>query len=227
MRRVLSRTFSAVFSEMEPYFADATPRTFKRVYNSFLAEFPGECEKIDSYKSDGVGPGELIAYFIFNNITIGGGSSPIDLFLDGEPFAEVKAGDGSGDRVQDFKLDTEHSKSSKILLKNLGDFNDEYRRLTGEDLPNWNGAGDAATTALRQWRGVDLAALGSEDDDLNTIDDIEDNWVAAILDAYVRDKYFMLVNRKTLRVNYFGQLGVEMVDLLRTTRGQPKAAVSP
>jgi hypothetical protein len=223
MRARLAKTFAVKLPEMEKYFTNATPRNFKTKYNAFVMAFPDEAKKIDSYRPDGVGPGELIAYFVFNDISIGGGQSNIDLFKNGEPFAEVKAGDPAHGGIQDFKLDTEHSKSSKRLLKSLDDFNTEYKKLTDEDLPGWNGASEANATALRHWRKVNLVDFGGDDE---SVEDIADDWVASVKDAYVKNKNFMLVNRKTLRIHYFGQLGIEMMDLLRTTRGQPKAAVN-
>jgi hypothetical protein len=84
MRVQLARSFKAVLPEMEPYFVDASTRNFKSAYNSFVEAFPAEARAIDAQRGEGVGPGELIAYFVFNNISIGGGSSSIDLFLDGE-----------------------------------------------------------------------------------------------------------------------------------------------
>lgn len=224
LRKKLARRFKDRLPEMERYFAVATPRNFLRKYNAFVEAFPEEAHAIDAQRPDGVGPGETLASFIFDNITVGGKSSSIDLFLDGQPWAEVKAGEAGGGGIQDFKLDTENAQSTKSLLKNLGDFNAEFRRLTGEDLPNWKGAGEAGTGALRDWRKLDLVDLGGRDRN-STIDEIEDDWFASVEDSYVRDKLFMLVHRKSLRAFYFGRLAAEMVDLLRTTRSQPKAAV--
>ena len=39
-----------------------------------------------------LGPGEMLAWFIFDNITLGGKNSSVDLLVDGMPFAEMKAG---------------------------------------------------------------------------------------------------------------------------------------
>lgn len=148
-------------NKVKAYFKPATTTNFKDTFNGFVSAFGKEARAINDLKGDGVGPGELLAYFIFDNITVGGKNASIDLSIDGQAFAEVKGGDFSNGTIKDFKLSSDDDPAVITLLKDLGKFNDKYAEITGDDLPGWETAGVVATTKLRAWREIDLEALAS------------------------------------------------------------------
>jgi hypothetical protein len=129
-------------------------------FNEFVTAFPSQSKAINALKSDGVGPGEMLAYFIFDNIGVGGKNASIDLMIDGSPFAEVKGGNASsGSKIDDFKLSKDGDPAVTGLLKDLSKFNDKHAEITGELLPGWDNVSEIPATKLRSWRDIDLEEL--------------------------------------------------------------------
>ena len=153
---------SPTFDAMKPYFKKATAANIKDGYNKFLTAFPKEARAINALKPDGVGPGEFIMYFVFDNVGIGGKNASIDIFVDGKEFAEAKAGGRSGTTMNNFKLGRDSDKSVTQILKDLEEFNDKYHEIHGEDLPGWRGANELTVNTLRSWVDIDLKKASSE-----------------------------------------------------------------
>lgn len=145
-----------VMASMKPYFKKATTENVKTAYNAFLKAFPKEAKAINALKPDGVGPGEFILYFVFDNIGIGGKNASIDIYIDGKEWAEAKAGGRSGTTMNNFKLGRDSDKSVTQIMKDLEEFNDKYHEIHGEDLPGWRGANELTVNTLRSWADIDL-----------------------------------------------------------------------
>jgi hypothetical protein len=151
------------FVKMSSYFKKATASNLATAYNDFIAAFPAAAKAINATRADGIGPGEMILYFLFDNIGVGGKNSPIDLYLDGKEFAETKGGYlRGGKELIDFKVTKDGDKAVTQLLKDLAKFNDKHEEITGEQLPRWKGAGACTTNSLREWRSIDLKSLAKE-----------------------------------------------------------------
>jgi hypothetical protein len=145
-----------VYSKMQPFFEKASAANIKDDYNKFLKAFPSEARAINALKPDGIGPGEILLYFVFDNVGIGGKNAPIDIYIDGREFAEAKAGGRSGTTLTNFKITKDSDKAVTRVLKDLEDFNDSYHEIHGEDLPGWRGANELKPNTLRGWVGIDL-----------------------------------------------------------------------
>lgn len=145
-----------LYTAMQPYFKKATAANVLTGYNAFLKAFPKEAKAINALKPDGVGPGELIFYFVFDNVGIGGKNASIDIYIDGKEWAEAKAGGRSGTTMNNFKLGRDSDKSVTQIMKDLEDFNDMYLSIHGEDLPGWRGANELTVNTLRSWADIDL-----------------------------------------------------------------------
>lgn len=104
------------------YFTNATVENFQRIYNTFVSAYPYTASVVNAQRSEGIGSGELIAYFIFNNVTIGGKNAPCDAYTNGMPFAEFKSGrySSASNSMYDFKLGKDSSLSSEQIVKELG-----------------------------------------------------------------------------------------------------------
>jgi hypothetical protein len=152
-------------AKVAKHFGPVTASNFKNKYDAFYDEFPTAAKSLASYgKADGMGPGEALCYFLFDNITLGGKNAPIDLYADGKPFAEVKGGrKGPGPNViSNFKLSKDSSKAVVELFKDLKKFNDKYADITGDDLPSWDTPATSTTSAINSWRSIDLEVLAKE-----------------------------------------------------------------
>jgi hypothetical protein len=144
------------FESMKPYFVDAKLTTFMADYNAFVKRFPIEAQRISANRPAQVGPGELVFSFVFNNIDIGI-NKKIDLYLDGEEFAEVKAGTGKGPCVKDFEISQGSDPAVAELIQFIDDFNASYQDTHGAPLPGYTKSGEVPTRTLETWKVLDTS----------------------------------------------------------------------
>jgi hypothetical protein len=201
--------------DARPYFAAADERGFRDAYNRFVGAFPREAAAISRLRPDGVGPGELVAWFVFDDVCLGGRNSPVDLLVDGREFAEVKAGVYSrrAGALYDFKATRDGDPAVGLLLGDLARLNEAHRGAAGEDLPGWRSGGVPAVT-LRSWGETGPA-----------LPEIVDRWREQAFTDYLEGKPMALLDARTMRMPFFGCLTREMLGLHRVARHQPLARV--
>lgn len=156
-REELADAVSVSVSEFQPYFTKAEPETFQANYNRFVNQFPNEAKAISALRPDGVGPGELVVWFIFDNIQLGGKNSSIDLVVDGVDFAEMKGGryETAHHAIAGFKITKDSDPAVDLLRRDLDEFNSTYCKITGTNLTGWE-PGNIRTTTLKEWENIDL-----------------------------------------------------------------------
>lgn len=77
---------------------------------NFIAAYPAFSHKLYdlhghvNHLGTRLGRGEVLVYFIFDDIELGGSSSSIDCFIDGQPVFEIKSAKKVGERYVDFML---------------------------------------------------------------------------------------------------------------------------
>jgi len=80
---------------------------------NFIANNPAFASKVfeehgsSKFFGERIGRGEVLVYFIYDYIELGGASSSTDILVDGEPFAEVKSARRVGDSYSSFMLGTD------------------------------------------------------------------------------------------------------------------------
>lgn len=264
--------------KLKPYFKKADPDTFLANYNKFVAAYPTEAKTISSMRPDGVGPGELVAWFVFDNIQLGGRNSSIDLVIDDKGFAEMKGGsyDATNHALVDFKITKDSDLAVDTIRKDFDEFNTTYTKITGSPLSGWK-PGNLLTTTLRSWEKIDLlkeskryagpirgsirltihangdvfqdgesVCLGNWQDDAfqqqlrkfmlsdvqiavnkstSTLKKIVGRWRQQAYTDYLKGKRFALVNTQSLKMEYLGELSVDMIGLYRIARNQPQARI--
>jgi hypothetical protein len=146
-----------------PYFSVATHKNFQKNFNAFVTAFPQEAKIISDDRPDGVGPGEMIAYFLFDNIHLGGKNSHTDLWMNGKEFVEVKGGDYTKktNTLDNFKISKDGDPAVTQLMAEVKDFNETYKKITGKPLNKWN-AGAAGVTTIEEWSHLDLKKLAQQ-----------------------------------------------------------------
>ncbi len=162
--------FSPVtLKKMQPYIGKKATSAAQMMkdYNAFVEAFPKEARIISTNRNQQVGPGEMVFYFIFDNIGVGGNQN-IDLFLNGKAFAEVKAGDVIARRgakcVEKFELSPGNHPAVRKILKAMKDFNAAYKEENdGDDLPGWKSEDDINISPLLKWRDIKLSGTGGLD----------------------------------------------------------------
>jgi hypothetical protein len=153
-----------------------SPDQMMKVFNAFVDAFPKEARIISTNRNQQVGPGELVFYYVFDNIGVGGNQN-IDLFLNGKPFAEVKAGDVMTRRgekcVEKFELSPGNHPAVRKILKAFKDFNEAYKdENDGDDLPGWESEDHVNISPLFKWRDLSLSGSGGMDLTLKTSGDL-------------------------------------------------------
>lgn len=160
-RRILADVAGISLEDAAQYFTDATHKNFQSSFNAFTSAHPEAAMTISNHRPDGVGPGEMVAWFVFNNLTLGGRNAAMDLMVDGYPFAEAKAGriTKMNNTLNDFKIAKDNAPSVALALNDLVRFNNTYNSITGEDLPGWNGISTITYTVISQWKDFNLTEL--------------------------------------------------------------------
>lgn len=261
-----------------PLFKQAEPGTFLDNYNKFVFKYPAEAKAISNMRPDGVGPGELVAWFIFDNIQLGGKNSSIDLVIDDVGFAEMKGGDYdlANHALRGFKITKDSDPAVNLLCRDLEEFNLTYSKITGSSLTGWT-PGNILTSTLKSWEKIDLYkeakryagpirgsiklivhANGDVQQDgettilgnwqnkdfreqlrkfmlsdikiavnshTSTLNRVIGRWKHQVYTDYLKDKRFALVNTATMKMEYFGELTVEMIGLYRIARNQAQARI--
>lgn len=275
------------FQDMLLHCGVATESNIKQKFNEFVSMFPKECTLLNAKRESGIGPGEILLSFIFDNITLGGKNSPIDVFMDGKPFAEAKGGSPikSENAISNFKITKDSSKAVTQVLSDLKKFNEMYKDKTGEDLPDWKGEIACTPESLKKWRSINLSELEVDEDrvkhkpinlqlyrdgklfkkgedealanietgkksinsilkdlinqdvtveideDINTLDKIEQRWVDKAMEEYVEGKTFILFSTgkndesKPPKIVHVGDIHRDAIGLYCTTRNQPYAKI--
>lgn len=277
-REELADAVSLPLRKLKPYFKSADPSSFLHDYNNFVFAYPTEAKAISDMRPDGVGPGELVAWFVFDNIQLGGKNSSIDLVIDDVGFAEMKGGsyDKANHALVDFKITKDSDLAVDVIRKDLDEFNTTYTKITGSPLTGWK-PGNILTTTLRSWEKIDLnkeskryagpirgsikltvhangdvvqdgekTVLGNWQDKgfqeqlrkfmlsdikiavnnhTSTLQKVVARWRQQAFTDYLKGKRFALVNTGSLKMEYLGELSVDMIGLYRIARNQAQARI--
>lgn len=155
---------TATLKKMQPYIGKKanSPSQIMTEYNAFVEAFPTEAKLISNNRGTQVGPGEMVFYFVFDNIGVGGNQN-IDLFLDDKPFAEVKAGPVSADKksISGFEFGSNAAGTGNKLVNALTNINDAYSGANGEDLPGWRGGDSVKSSDLKSWIDLEVSVGSS------------------------------------------------------------------
>lgn len=107
-------------THVQPSFEDDD---FLPIVTNFIAAHPTFARELFNISGavpglgTGIGKGEAIIYFIYDNVTLGGLSSSIDVHVSGIPYVEVKAARNLGNGIwADFRLGTDEFTASHRLL---------------------------------------------------------------------------------------------------------------
>lgn len=230
-RAVQCRASGLSYEMAAKFFIEATPKNFQSHYNKFIQEHPAEAKIISNLRSNGVGPGEMVAWFLFDNITVGGANATCDLAIDNQDFAEFKGGKYSKPkhRLYDFKLSRDHNPSVKFLLSGLESLNS-----TG-DLARIDKDGNVfcGSNLICSYKDEDFRQKISEIIEQKQQtgattefrDKIVTEWKDMIFSEYLDGKTMAMIQANNLYMWHFGQLTKEMVGLYRLHRNQPWAFV--
>ena len=110
--------------EVEGFFFDPSTSNIKAKINFFVESFPAESKKLLNFSPAGLGPGEILLYFLCDDLVLSGFKSQIDASINGIPFAEVKAVRPSNkpDWYYDFRFGVDASEPNHQFLAEVNNF---------------------------------------------------------------------------------------------------------
>lgn len=222
------KAFDLSYKEAARFFADATPTNFQSHYNSFIETYPAQARLISDRRPTGVGPGEMIAWFLFDNVTLGGANASCDLLIDEQDFAEMKAGRycKSQRSLDDFKLSRDQDPSVSYIVNA---FSNTHSVIIDQDGVSRDVDGNVLapydTPDFTRQVAEIIAEKRKKSVDSLYRSQIIDNWKHLIFQEYLDGKQMALIQTSDLRMRYFGQLTKDMVGLYRIHRNQPWARV--
>lgn len=188
---------------------------------NFIAAYPSLSAKLfDTHGhipelGSGIGKGELILYFLYDDVTLGGNVSSIDVHVSGIPYLEVKAARRQGDVWADFRLGTDEFMASHELLvrvvKVLLRLDQRGKVAAPEHL------GNIPKSLLDELRRLQPAALAAA----------EEAYYDKLFKGRVGSKRFLFFDTKTRLPVYYGKLERPMLTLERFSAGQTKLIFNP
>ena len=111
--------------EVEGFFFDPlnVPNIITKI-NYFVESFPTESKKLLNMSISGLGPGEILLYFLCENLTLSGYKSQIDASINGAQFAEVKAvlSSNKPNWYYDFRFGVQASEPNHQFLLDVKNF---------------------------------------------------------------------------------------------------------
>ena len=171
----------------------------------------------------------MVAWFLFDNVTVGGANASCDLAIRGKDFAEIKAGRycKREHSLDDFKLSRDQDPSVTYIVNALStdqpaatiSYDGTVRDASGTSLGLYN-----SSTFKKQVDEIIAEKLRSSVDSLYRNQIIE-TWKTMIFPEYIKGKTMALIQTSDLRMRFFGELTREMVGLYRIHRNQPWARV--
>ena len=124
IRRKIISALGLEYWEVEGFFFDPSISNIQSKINLFVESFPLESKKILNLSFTGFGPGEILLYFLCDNLYLSGFKSQIDAHVNGKPLAEIKAVRPSNKQhwYYDFRFGAEASGSNYQFLAEVRNF---------------------------------------------------------------------------------------------------------
>lgn len=228
-RVITCKSAGLSYKEVATFFKDATLNNFQPHYNLFVERYPKQAKYISDRRPTGVGPGEMVAWFLFDNVIIGGANSSCDLIIDNDNFAEMKAGRycKREHSLDDFKLSRDHDPSVNFIVNALSankyaaiiDYNGCVFDSQGNNLGLYN------SLEFKQQIDEIISKKSKSSVDSLYRNEIIETWKSLIFPEYIEGKKMALIQTNNLKMRFFGEISKEMVGLYRIHRNQPWARV--
>lgn len=188
---------------------------------NFIAAFPAFSRKLFSIHGTvdelgcGIGRGEVLIYFIFDDVTLGGTTSSIDIHVSGIPYLEVKAVNRQGKTWVDLRLGTDEFMASHQLLYQVVQLLLKHERKGNLTVPEH--FGNIPKSTLEKLRGLGAKAMKTA----------EENYFDRLFNGKVGLKRYIFFDIETMLPIYHGRLERMQLQLDRFSMGQTKLLFNP
>lgn len=184
---------------------------------NFIAAHPAFSRKLFDYHGNvphlgnRLGRGEILFYFIFDDIELGGSSSSIDVFkVDNgvrESFLEIKSATREGDRYLNFMLGMDEVPASLKFFYRILKLFEKNDRLGKLLLPT--NFAHISKTKLEELRTVSPISFKKA----------EDQYLTDLINGPVGKKIYLIYDQETMLPIHHGKLSKEQVKIERISGG--------
>lgn len=192
----------------------ATVTNFTASYPAFSKRLFNIAGQVDGF-GHGIGRGELLIYFIYDNVTLGASTSSIDVHVSGIPYVEVKCARKRQDVWTDFRLGTDEWTASHHLL---GHVVSQVIRLDAKDkLVAPENLGNIPKSMLDEMRKLSPKSMKAA----------EEAYYERLFNGRIGSKRFLFFDSDTRLPIYYGKLARSQLSLERFSAGQAKLLFNP
>jgi hypothetical protein len=196
--------------------ADIVPQiiNFMGEYPSFAQQLFLMSGSIDGL-GNGIGKGEVLIYFLVDNVTLGGVSSSIDIHVAGIPYLEVKAISRSGENWVDLWFGTDEFTASHHLLLTIVQTMLKQEQKGNIVVPEH--FGNIPKRTLERLRSLSPKSIKTA----------EKNYFDKLFSGKVGTKKFIIFDVENALPIYYGHLDRSQLKLERFSMGQTKMIFNP
>jgi hypothetical protein len=163
----------------------------------------------------GIGRGEALLYFIYDNVSLGGTTSNIDIYVSGVPYIEVKAVNRRGQLWVDLRLGTDEFTASLQLLHGILELMLRQEQKGKLQVPeHYGNIPKSMLDKLKKQCPTPMARLEAE-------------YFARLFNGRAGRKLYLLFDIETMLPIYFGKLEQDQLQLERFSMGQTKLLFNP
>lgn len=189
---------------------------------NFIADYPAFSKRLFNIHGavegfgHGIGKGELLIYFIYDDVTLGASTSSIDVHVNGIPYVEVKVAHRRPNNVWvDFRLGTDEWTASHHLLgtvvREVLRLDQKSKVIAPENL------GNIPKSLLDEVRRLSPKVMARA----------EEEYYAKLFSGRIGTKRFLFFDSLTRLPIYYGKLSRPQLSLERFSAGQAKLLFDP
>ena len=205
---------ASVLPKLEDSDLVATVTNFIASYPSFSKRLFDISGQVDGF-GHGIGRGELLVYFIYDDVTLGASTSSIDVHVSGIPYVEVKCARKRQEVWTDFRLGTDEWTASHHLL---GHIVSQVIRLDAKDkLIAPENLGNIPKSMLDEIRRLSPKSIKAA----------EEAYYERLFNGRIGNKSFLFFDSDTRLPIYYGKLSGSQLALERFSAGQAKLLFNP
>jgi len=189
---------------------------------NFTAAYPALARKLFDMHGNvpglgsGIGRGEVLIYFLYDEVTLGGTTSSIDIHVNGVPYFEVKAAWDRGNGIwADFWLGTDEFTACHRFLHQVVHLMLQEESKGNIVMPEH--FGNLSKHALDKMRTLMPRAMKRAEED----------YFKKLFSGRVGSKKFLFFDTKTMLPVYYGKLERMQLQLERFSAGHTKLIFNP
>mgnify|MGYP003591135654 CR=1 FL=1 len=179
---------------------------------NFIASFPSFSSKLFdihgnvTFLGSRLGRGEVLLYFIYDNLTLGGSTSSIDCFVDEKPSFEIKCAKKDGDGYSDVLLGIDEVESSLTYFYKILKLFDKARQSGKLPIPS-------------NFVNISKTKLQALSEIYPVTKKLEEEYFVDLLNSPIGNKKFLIFDKQTRLPVFYGYLKRKNLKIDRVSGG--------